>query len=506
MGYLCLKQSLCQKARLKVKGSRFKGCRPFTLNLAPVGCFIYCFSETSIRVGETFMKQAQQISETLTSWLARQSLQPLLLKLLSLYDIAGLYIVGRDQQLIYWSQGAEQLSGLKAEDITGKPGWQGYMITEDDDDKKQSVKIPSADGREIELSKICRVLYDQQGAFAGGLGLLLPVTEQAENAVLPKASSKTAEFEKQGFQGLLSRSPAMQAVFQIIRNAAETEATVLVRGESGSGKELVAKAIHDLSVRRNAPFLAINCAALSSSLLDSELFGHVRGAFTGAVKDHSGLFQRAHGGTLFLDEVAELPLELQAKLLRVIQERNYIPVGGDRSFDVDVRIVAATHRSLREEVKNGRFREDLMYRLRVVPIFIPPLRERREDISLLIWHFIRQHNAGNFRKIDKIDPQAMRTLLDYAWPGNIRELHNVVEYAFAVGRGSTLRCSELPPEFREARNAEPQTVQNLPSPSVDEPAAIRQALEQNSGRVSEAARSLGMSRATFWRKRKSYGI
>ncbi len=174
----------------------------------------------------------------------------------------------------------------------------------------------------------------------------------------------------------------------------------------------------------------------------------MRGAFTGAIKDHNGLFQRARGGTLFLDEVAELSLKLQAKLLRVIQERNYIPVGGDHSINVDVRIVAATHRSLREEVRQGRFREDLMYRLRVVPIFIPPLRERREDISLLIWHFIRLHNACNFRRIEKIDPQAMRTLLDYSWPGNVRELHNVVEYAFAVGRGTTLRWSELPPEFR----------------------------------------------------------
>ena len=270
---------------------------------------------------------------------------------------------------------------------------------------------------------------------------------------LPKAAAEVTkpDPESQNFQGILSRSPAMRDVFQIISNAAETEATVLVRGESGAGKELVAKAIHDLSARHSAPFLAINCAALSSNLLESELFGHVRGAFTGAIKDHSGLFQRAHGGTLFLDEVAELPLELQAKLLRVIQERNYIPVGGDRSIEVDVRLVAATHRSLREEVKSGRFREDLMYRLRVVPIFIPPLRERREDISLLIWHFINQHNAANFRKIEKIEPEAMRVLLDYAWPGNIRELHNVVEYAFAVGRGTTLRLSELPPEFREPR-------------------------------------------------------
>lgn len=457
----------------------------------------------------------KQIPEPLSDWLAHQPLQPLFLKLLVLCDVAGLYIVDRDQRIIYWSQGAEQLSGLKIEDVIGKPCLQDYVISESGDHQKQLIKSSQSDQQKIELEKTVQVLYDRAGLFAGGMGLLLPVLEQPENAALPKVSSKTSrsgsvseapESAKQGFQGLLSRSPAMQAVFQIIQNAAETEATVLVRGESGSGKELVAKAIHDLSARRKAPFLAINCAALSSSLLDSELFGHVRGAFTGAVKDHSGLFQRAHGGTLFLDEVAELPLELQAKLLRVIQERNYIPVGGDRSIDVDVRIVAATHRSLREEVKMGHFREDLMYRLRVVPIFIPPLRERREDISLLIWHFIRQHNAANFRKIEKIDPQAMRALLDYAWPGNIRELHNVVEYAFAVGRGTTLRCSELPPEFREPRAVEPQAVQNLPLSAAEESAAIRQALEQSNGRVTQAAGTLGMSRATFWRKRKIYEV
>lgn len=460
----------------------------------------------------------KQFSESLSGWLAHQPLQPLFLKLLALCDVTGLYIIDRDQQVVHWSRGAEQLTGLKAGDITGKTCLLEYAITEGCDYQKQLIKSSQDDGHKIELQKITQVLYDQDGAFAGGLGLMLPASEQATNTPLPKVSSEASAPRlrpvgeapvldgKQSFQGLLSRSPAMQAVFQIIQNAAETEATVLVRGESGSGKELVAKAIHDLSARRNAPFLAINCAALSSSLLDSELFGHVRGAFTGAVKDHSGLFQRAHGGTLFLDEVAELPLELQAKLLRVIQERNFIPVGGDRSIDVDVRIVAATHRSLREEVKMGRFREDLMYRLRVVPIFIPPLRERREDISLLIWHFIQQHNADNFRKIEKIDPQAMRALLDYTWPGNIRELHNVVEYAFAVGRGTTLRWSELPPEFRESRTIEPQPVQNTPLSADEESAAIRRALEQSNGKVTQAARTLGMSRATFWRKRKIYGV
>ncbi len=303
----------------------------------------------------------------------------------------------------------------------------------------------------------------------------------------------------QNFHGILSRSPLMRDIFQIIQTAAQTEATVLVRGESGSGKELVARAIHELSERKDAPFLAVNCAALSSNLLESELFGHVRGAFTGAIKDHKGLFQRAQGGTLFLDEIAELPMELQAKLLRVIQERNYVPVGGVCSMPVNVRLVAATHRSLREEVKNGRFREDLMYRLRVVPIYLPPLRERREDISLLMWAFIHQHNAANRRKIEEIEPEAMRLLLDYAWRGNIRELQNVVEYAFAVGRGTILKSAELPPEFREVQ----PIIIHKPISMEDEKSAIQRALTENKN-VNAAAESLGMSRATFWRKRKLY--
>lgn len=450
-----------------------------------------------------YMKQNKQQFSPLSDWLVQQSLHPLISKLLALCDDTGLYIVDRNQHIIYWSLGAERLSGLKAEDIAGKPCVQEYEISESDDHKKQLIKPFKNNQHRIELAKVSQALYDRDGIFSGGLGLLTPASAATP---LPNSASGFPVPAKQSFQGMLSRSPAMQAVFKIIQNAAETEATVLARGESGSGKELVAKAIHDLSARRNAPFLAINCAALSASLLDSELFGHVRGAFTGAIKDHSGLFQRARGGTLFLDEVAELPLELQAKLLRVIQERNYIPVGGDRSIDVDVRIVAATHRSLREQVKMGRFREDLMYRLRVVPIFIPPLRDRREDIGLLIWHFIRLHNAPGFRNIEKIDPQAMRTLLDYAWPGNVRELHNVVEYAFAVGRGSTLRWSELPPEFRETHPVDLQAGQNVPLSAAEESVAIRQALAQSNGKVTVAARTLGMSRATFWRKRKLYGI
>jgi len=454
------------------------------------------------------MKQTTLFPKNNLAWLAQFDCSTLLGEILELLGSAPVYIVDKDQQVLYWSLGMEELSGLRQEDVIGKSCLPEYKVTEAGNNQEQLVKISGFAGNTIEVKKVVQILHDKEGAFAGSIGLLAVKAPSPVLGLLPKTSVvNKPDSESQNFQGILSRSPAMRNVFQIISNAAETEATVLVRGESGAGKELVAKAIHDLSARHSAPFLAINCAALSSNLLESELFGHVRGAFTGAIKDHSGLFQRAHGGTLFLDEVAELPLELQAKLLRVIQERNYIPVGGDRSIEVDVRLVAATHRSLREEVKSGRFREDLMYRLRVVPIFIPPLRERREDISLLIWHFINQHNAANFRKIEKIEPEAMRVLLDYAWPGNIRELHNVVEYAFAVGRGTTLRLSELPPEFREPMPVTDKRIKQSSQLSKEQKmAAIRQALEQSNGMVTPAAEILGVSRATFWRMRKLYGI
>jgi transcriptional regulator with PAS, ATPase and Fis domain len=454
------------------------------------------------------MKQTEQWPSSLRNraWLGQFDSASLLSNLLDFSGMLSIYIVDKEQQVLYWGQGMETLTGLPQEKVIGKPCLKECVIDSVKYDARQAISLIRADGNQIELTKNVHILFDTLGEFAGGMGLFTKVSGALPNAF---PSNDLAGVSKQNFHGILSRSPAMRDVFHIIQNAAETEATVLVRGESGSGKELVANAIHKLSSRQSQPFLAINCAALSGNLLESELFGHVRGAFTGAIKDHNGLFQRANGGTLFLDEVAEMPLELQAKLLRVLQERNYIPVGGNHSIDVDVRIVAATHRSLREEVKNGHFREDLMYRLRVVPIFLPPLRERREDISLLIWHFIGKHNDKRVRVIEKIDPDAMKVLLDYRWPGNVRELHNVVEYAFAVGRGPTLRLSELPPEFRESRLAEStKPVYRLTSRlnADDEKSAIKQALEQCRGRAGEAADLLGMSRATFWRKRKLYEL
>ncbi len=306
-------------------------------------------------------------------------------------------------------------------------------------------------------------------------------------------------------EGIVTAAPQMHAFFEILRRVSRTDASVLIRGESGTGKELVAHAIHSLSPRRAGPFRAVNCATLNGNLLESELFGHVRGAFTGAVKDRPGLFASAHGGTVFLDEIAELPLELQARLLRVLQERSFVPVGGTEPVTVNVRVLSATHRSLRDEVDRGRFREDLMYRLRVVPVFLPRLVEREGDIELLTWHFIQEFNQQGFRMVTGIAADAMQALLRYDWPGNIRELRNNIEYAYAVGEGEVLRIAELTPELRDERPAESSRHAAMPAVHPER-ARIVQALRNANGRKQVAAAALGWSRSTLWRKMREHGI
>jgi transcriptional regulator with PAS, ATPase and Fis domain len=320
-------------------------------------------------------------------------------------------------------------------------------------------------------------------------------------AVHLSPASGPPEAAEELFQGLWTQDPHMRQLFRTIERAARTEASVLVRGESGTGKELTAQALHVLSSRAKGPFRALNCAALSPSLLESELFGHVRGAFTGAVRDSPGHFRLAGGGTLFLDEVAELPLELQAKLLRALETHSVIPVGGREPISVDVRIVAATHRALRREVEQGRFRADLMYRLRVVPLFLPSLRERPGDILPLARRFLKDLNARGGRQVLRFSPQAQRQLQEYPWPGNVRELRNVMEYAHVMGEGPVLSEAALPPEFNEqppqgARAPEGMR-RSTASVGVED---IHRALSQTQGNRARAAALLGISRITLWRR------
>lgn len=323
------------------------------------------------------------------------------------------------------------------------------------------------------------------------------------------------------FFGMWTRSSKMRDLFQVMQRVADIDVTILVRGESGTGKERVAQALHSMSKRAHAPFVAVNCAALNPTLLESELFGHVKGAFTGAVRDRPGLFEQAHGGTIFLDEVAEIPLELQAKLLRVLQERTYTPVGSNENKHVDVRVISATHQSLRQAVSRGDFREDLMFRLRVVPLWIPPLRERREDVELLGSAFLYNMKQSGHHSFQRVHPAAMQSLLDYRWPGNVRELQNALEYASAVGSGDTLTPSFLPPEIRNKqptmapqaiqepqRSAPPIQAETFLNPLSEEgeKQRILQAIIRSQGKKGLAAKELGMHRTTLWRKIRYYGL
>jgi two-component system response regulator AtoC len=314
------------------------------------------------------------------------------------------------------------------------------------------------------------------------------------------------------FHNMVTADPQMKELFAVLSRVARTEAPVLVRGETGTGKELVASAIHRLSGRRNGPFRAINCAALPANLLESELFGHVRGAFTGAVRDTPGHFQLAGGGTLFLDEIGEVPLELQAKLLRAIEAKQVTPVGGRTPVTVDVRIVSATHRALRREVEQGRFRADLMYRLRVIPVYLPPLRERPGDIGVLVNRIAVELNAQGDRHVDVVAPETLALLERWPFPGNVRELRNVLVYAWAIGTGPVLLPGDLPYEVREGEfEPTPAVVPSAGStPALSERSAeaerIARVLERAGGSRARAARVLGISRVTLWRRMKELGL
>jgi len=314
------------------------------------------------------------------------------------------------------------------------------------------------------------------------------------------------------FSGAVACSAAMQGVFRLVDNLRQSEATVLITGESGTGKEVVARAIHQHSPRRDGPFVAVNCGALPADLLESELFGHVRGSFTGAVKDRVGRFELASTGTLFLDEIGDLPMQLQAKLLRVLQEKAFERVGESTSRTTEARIIAATNVDLRRAMDEGRFRSDLFYRLRVVPIEIPPLRERIADISPLAQSLLTRVSAPH-GLLKRLSPQAMRALLEYSWPGNVRELSNALEYAVAVARKETILPEDLPREvlgghraLREssAAPAAPRQAPSTDPPNVppDDPDARRllAALQANHWKRDQTAKALGLSRTTLWRK------
>ncbi len=309
------------------------------------------------------------------------------------------------------------------------------------------------------------------------------------------------------FENMIGKDEKMQEIKHLLPKIAKTNATVLIEGESGTGKELIAHAIHQFSLREDKPFIRVNCAALAEGLLESELFGHVRGAFTGAVTHKIGRFELANEGTLFLDEIGDISPAMQVKLLRVVQDGEFEKVGDSRRIKVDVRIIAATNRDLRKEVEARAFRQDLYYRLRVVPIFLPPLRERKGDIPSLVNHFIGRFNKEMGRKVTHVAPAAMDLLMAYPYPGNIRELENIIEHGLVFCTGDTLQVSYLEKNIQVAPRDLIQKAMETDNPLMEmEREMIASVLAQTGGHYKKTAERLKLSRTTLWRKMKLYGL
>ncbi|MBI5095287.1 MAG: sigma 54-interacting transcriptional regulator [Candidatus Hydrogenedentes bacterium] len=444
----------------------------------------------------------------------------------------GVFVLDTLRVVRRWNRAMERLTGYSRDETVGNPCGVFTWLQRDVDEEaakeamfcqlfaagnldRSELTILCKDGSTLPALISARVLRDPDENPAGAVVTVTDIStlKRLETEVSLLRSEVQQRYE---FHNIVGKSPAMRELFNLVELAAASQTTALIYGETGTGKELVAKAIHYHSERRAGPLVSVNCAALSETLVESELFGHVRGSFTGALKDHIGRFELAEGGTIFLDEVGEIPLALQVKLLRVIQEREIERIGDAKPRKVDVRIIAATHRDLRERVNQGSFREDLFYRLQVFPIYLPPLRQRKEDIGLLVEAFIVKFNERTGKTISGVDPDAMRMILDYPWPGNVRELENAVEHAFVTCRGGAIGPLDLPIEIRRAELKMPPPVPPpvfdfVPTPSTPKRRPVGKdelvtLLNESGWNKAEAARRLGITRTHLWRRMTQLGI
>jgi sigma-54 dependent transcriptional regulator, acetoin dehydrogenase operon transcriptional activator AcoR len=411
----------------------------------------------------------------------------------------GTAMTDEQGRLVFLNSMARQLLGSRGASAYGRVWHQVFPLDREDlnallelqrkpqpERTKVPVHLDLEDGRRAWLE--VEVKDDPRDA-RGKIFLLYDVSEVHDLRLLLN--------ERAGFHDLLGKSSSMQSVYQRIRDVARVDATVLIEGETGTGKELVARAIHTSSYRKDKTFIAVNCAGLTESLLGSQLFGHRRGAFTGAIEDHQGLFEAANGGTLFLDEIGDIPMTVQNQLLRVLQEREIVRLGESKPRKIDVRVLAATHRTLSDEVAKGNFRADLLYRIRVARILLPPLRQRREDIPLLAASFLAQFATASDKPVKELSLEALRLLSEYDWPGNVRELKSAVEYAVIGCKGSVVQEDDLPPEVHPSLVGLDEVGTGS---RTDEKSKLQQALDRAGGNRAKAARLLGISRATFYRR------
>ncbi len=368
------------------------------------------------------------------------------------------------------------------------------------------------DKQHVPVLKNASLLRDSQGEVMGAVETMTDISELVEKDTQIEAFRRELRLED-AFHGIVGASPPMQKVFDLIANAAHSDAPVIVFGESGTGKELVARAVHETGDRKKGPYIKVNCASLNESLLESELFGHVKGAFTGAYRSRKGRFEAAQGGEIFLDEIGDLPLSTQVKLLRVLEEKVVERVGDNRPIPINARIISATNRDLGALIRQGRFREDLFYRINVIPIHVPPLRERTADIPLLADFMFRRIQLKSGKPIQGISNAAMNRLMAYTWPGNVRELKSAFEYAFVSCQGPRIEPHHFPPDIAGESADQPPAFQSDNKPPLIradrdqvQKQQLLEALRRAGGNRSEAARILGVSRVTVWNRMKKYGI
>ncbi len=422
----------------------------------------------------------------------------------------GVFTVDKEWRITAFNAAAEKITHISAESAIGRRCCDVFRasICEKDCALRRTMSsgkpvvnamahIINQQGERIPIRISTALLKDNAGNIIGGVETFQDLTQVEQLRKELRA--------RYTFEDIVGRSPAMTRLFELVPLVAESTSTVLIEGPSGTGKELFARAIHNLSARRKKPFIAINCAALPDTLLESELFGHKAGAFTDARRDKPGRFALAEGGTLFLDEIGDISSAMQVRLLRVLQERVVEPLGSVRALPIDVRVIAATNRQLLDEVKEGRFREDLYYRIRVVHIDLPPLRQRREDIPLLVAHLVAKFNRLQGKDIAGVSDQVMARLMEHDFPGNVRELENIVEQAFVLCRGGIVEIKHLPPELRPAAA---RAAGSSPPMSLEamEKLFIIEGLRRNGGNRRRAAADLGIDVSTLFRKVKALSI
>jgi PAS domain S-box-containing protein len=427
----------------------------------------------------------------------------------------GIFTVNRGGHITFFNKAAELLTGYSRREVLGKSSADLFgqnslnvpnLLNEATagEDLRRSVRssMTTRDGIKVPVRADYLPLRNESRQVVGGLATLHDLTlVQQLNEVIS---------ERYSLHNMIGREPAMQRVFELARMVSGSDATVIIEGPTGTGKDLLAKVIHSQSRRAERPFVKVNCAAVPENLLESEFFGYVKGAFTGAERNKPGRFQLADGGTIFLDEIGDLPLSLQAKLLRVLEDREFYPLGSRQTVRVDVRIISATNLDLEQMVARGRFREDLFYRLNVMRIELPPLRQRRADIPLLIRHILKRLGAARASRVSGISKAAFEVLLNYPYPGNVRELENILEHALIVCQGEEIRRQHLPGYVqttdRRLAPAPPAAAARGEGAEDEDRVRIREALRRSGGRRNQAARLLGIDRTTLWRRIKRLGL